>query len=303
MSHNSTLIVAVHDGQFHADDVFAVAVLKRRFGRLTVIRTRDPAKLAQADLRVDVGGKFSPEDGDFDHHQPDAPKREDKRQIPYAAFGMVWRYFGKGMFDRELVEIVDRQLVQAIDGEDCGVAPWRDNPGLKPATLDMVIELCNPMWHELAELRDRETAVRVAFDNAVRVAEIILDRAIQRAEAEILARAKVREALAQIEDPRILVMDQDMPWQKTVQQEGKDVQFVVCRRSDGNWGARAVPQKQNGFELRCPFPEAWSGKTDAALAALTGVPDATFCHTARFLAIAKSREGALSLARLALEAA
>jgi len=36
------------------------------------------------------------------------------------------------------------------------------------------------------------------------------------------------------------------------------------------------------------------------LAKVTGVPDATFCHNGRFLAVAKSKEGALKLAEIAL---
>jgi uncharacterized UPF0160 family protein len=302
MHQAKALVIAVHDGQFHADDVFAVAVLRRRFGNIAVIRTRDPAKLATADFRVDVGGRFAPEDGDFDHHQLGAPVRKNKYQTPYSAFGLVWQQFGPQMEDKEIVQIVDRSLVQAIDSEDCGIAPWRDTPGQKPATLDMVIEMCNPMWNELCELRDKEAATLVAFDNAVRMAEIILDRAIQRAVAEIEARVRVRQAMQNAADPRIVVMENDMPWQKTVIQEGKDVKFVVCRRSDGNWGARAVPLRQNGCELRCAFPESWAGKTDQELVAVSGVPDATFCHMARFIAIAKSRDGAVRLAQLALEA-
>lgn len=300
---NQKLLVAVHDGQFHADDVFAVAVFKRRFGAIEVIRTRDPAKLARADFRVDVGGRFAPEDGDFDHHQEGAPVRNNKFRTPYSAFGLVWRQFGPQMLDKEIVQIVDRALVQAIDSEDCGIAPWRDTPGQKPATLDMVIEMCNPMWNELAEIRDPEEAMRVAFDTAVRLAEIILDRAVQRASAELEARMRVAQAIRDAADPRIVVMENDMPWQRVVLEQGPRVQYVICRRTDGSWGVRCVPQKQNGFELRRPLPEAWAGKVDAELAALTGVPDATFCHVKRFICIARSREGAIRLAQLALETA
>jgi uncharacterized UPF0160 family protein len=39
---------------------------------------------------------------------------------------------------------------------------------------------------------------------------------------------------------------------------------------------------------------------DAELAAVTGVPDAVFCHNARFIAAAVSFEGALTMARQAL---
>jgi uncharacterized UPF0160 family protein len=301
MHQAKALVTAVHDGQFHADDVFAIAVLRRRFGNITVVRTRDPEKLAQADFRIDVGGRFSPEDGDFDHHQEGAPVRQNKHATPYSAFGLVWRQFGPQMLDKEIVRTVDRALVQAIDSEDCGIAPWRNTPGQKPATLDMVIEMCNPMWNELSEIHDQETAIRAAFENAVRLAEIILDRAIQRAAAEIEARVRVRNCIREAQNPRIVVMQYDMPWQHVILSEGSDVQYVICRRIDGSWGVRCVPQAQNSFELRRPLPEAWAGKVDAELAEITGVPDATFCHLKRFIAVAGSREGAYRLAELALK--
>ncbi|MBJ7331701.1 MAG: MYG1 family protein, partial [Solirubrobacteraceae bacterium] len=61
--------VATHDGSFHADDVFAIAALRLRHPDLEVVRTRDSDAHAAADLRVDVGMRFDPEAGDFDHHQ------------------------------------------------------------------------------------------------------------------------------------------------------------------------------------------------------------------------------------------
>ena len=62
-------VVATHDGGFHADDIFAIAVLRQALGELEVVRTRDAEKQAAADLRVDVGGRSDAATGDFDHHQ------------------------------------------------------------------------------------------------------------------------------------------------------------------------------------------------------------------------------------------
>ena len=47
--------VATHSGSFHADEVFAIAVLGLADESIQVIRTRDRDAVAQADLRVDVG--------------------------------------------------------------------------------------------------------------------------------------------------------------------------------------------------------------------------------------------------------
>ncbi|WP_353864488.1 MYG1 family protein [Svornostia abyssi] len=61
--------VATHDGSFHADDVFAIAVLRLRTPDLEIVRTRDTDVIAACDARVDVGLHSDPATGDFDHHQ------------------------------------------------------------------------------------------------------------------------------------------------------------------------------------------------------------------------------------------
>ena len=55
------------------------------------------------------------------------------------------------------------------------------------------------------------------------------------------------------------------------------------------------------FENRKSLPESWAAKRGKELAAITGVPDAVFCHNARFLAVSESKEGALRLAQIALQ--
>lgn len=55
------------------------------------------------------------------------------------------------------------------------------------------------------------------------------------------------------------------------------------------------------YARRRDLPAAWAGLEGEALAAVTGVPDAVFCHRARFMAVAGSRVGALRMAELALE--
>ena len=64
---------------------------------------------------------------------------------------------------------------------------------------------------------------------------------------------------------------------------------------------RTVPVEAGSFDARMDLPAAWAGLREAELAAVTGVPDALFCHTNLFIAVARSREGALRLAELALQ--
>ena len=62
------MLIATHDGSFHADEVFAVAALGLLGDPAEVVRTRDRDALARADLRVDVGFRDDASTGDFDHH-------------------------------------------------------------------------------------------------------------------------------------------------------------------------------------------------------------------------------------------
>jgi uncharacterized UPF0160 family protein len=63
---------------------------------------------------------------------------------------------------------------------------------------------------------------------------------------------------------------------------------------------QCVPVELGTFVNRRALPEAWGGLQAEELAAVTGVEDAVFCHTARFLAVARSQEGIRELVRQAL---
>src|ERR1700712_5644296 len=106
--------VGTHSGSFHADEVFALATLRLAHGAIGIIRTRDAEALALCDLRVDVGRKYDPATGDFDHHQGDAGERANG--IRYASFGLVWRELGSQVCGSEAIaEDLDNALVAPID--------------------------------------------------------------------------------------------------------------------------------------------------------------------------------------------
>ena len=53
------VLVATHDGPFHADDVMAFALIRTFLDpEARVVRTRDPARIAAADIVADVGGTY-----------------------------------------------------------------------------------------------------------------------------------------------------------------------------------------------------------------------------------------------------
>ena len=75
--------------------------------------------------------------------------------------------------------------------------------------------------------------------------------------------------------------------------------FVIYPKRAG-WGLEAVPRELGSFDNRRDLPADWAGLDGPALAELTGVSDAVFCHAKRFLAVARSRAGIDALAEAAL---
>ena len=118
-----------------------------------------------------------------------------------------------------------------------------------------------------------------------------------------LAAEKVRAAPRLLDGRVLLLAEGGMPWTRIVVDEMPQVLLVLYPESDEDGERhvlRTVPVAADSFANRRDLPAAWAGLREAELAAVTGVPDALFCHTNLFIAVARSREGALRLAELAL---
>lgn len=303
------LIVATHDGAFHADDAFGVAIVKRVFslaepGRpVTLVRTRDPDMLSCADIVLDVGGVFDGESR-FDHHQPEgAGARQDG--VPFAASGLIWEKFGRQLLrlsllpdaDDHVIESafrrVDLSLIRHLDAVDNGVSLG------KPLGLSVseLISHMNPTW-----LEDRSPAVLDAkFENAVAAATVILGNTCKMSAARVLAKDVVRQAAA-VAGPVLTLDFAGVPWQETVVTEFPDVLFVVYPATDSGWRLRTVPRMLGSFAPRKALPAEWAGLRGDELDQVTGVPGCVFAHRGRFLAGNDTLAGAQALAALAVAA-
>jgi uncharacterized UPF0160 family protein len=292
--------VATHDGSFHADEVFAIAALGLLGEGLEIERTRDRDTVAQADVRVDVGFRYDPETGDFDHHQRDFELVRENG-IRYASFGLIWREFGGRICDgdEDVARAIDMTLVQPVDANDTGQQLSRPIiDGVYPMTINGVIGGFNGRWDEtLTPVQERER-----FDRAVELAHGVLTREIAAAISARRVVLIVREAIETAEDPRVIELPVNSPWKQVVVPEAPDALFVIYPKRQG-YGLETVPRHLGSFENRLDLPAEWAGREGADLEAVTGVEDVVFCHAKRFLVVARSREGARRLAELALSAA
>lgn len=288
---------ATHDGSFHADEVFALAALALLGEPLHVTRTRDRDAQTAADVRVDVGFASDPAAGNFDHHQRGGAGARDNG-VAYAAFGLVWRAYGARVCggDEHVAARVDEVLVQGVDANDTGQALATMRDGLRPPmTVSGVIGAFNARWDEDLSAEQE----RARFDAALALAVGILGREVESATGGARAVRLVADAIAQAGDPRVVELGRNLPWKEVVVTRAPEALYVIYPKRQG-FGLEAVPRRLGTFDNRRDLPASWAGLDGPELAALTGVPDALFCHAKRFLAVARSREGIGRLAELAL---
>jgi len=284
------LTVVTHNGNFHADDVFSIAVLKHVYPSFNLVRTRDKALMDSADIVIDVGGQYDPDAGRFDHHQRGgAGERENG--IPYSSFGLVWQKYGLALCDNNqaVADRVDAGLVSTIDAIDCGHVE-----GVQQGiSLSQTISMYNPTWEESPEF-DK------CFDEAVEFASRMLTRFIASASGSVNAKAIVAKAIESAEDPRVIVLEKYTPWKKTVHILSSEALYMVYPSHSGQWILQTVPVEPGSFEDRKSLPKAWAGLSDEDFQAQTGLDDAVFCHNGLFIAGTKSFESTMKLAEVAL---
>ena len=289
-------LVATHSGHFHPDDVCAVAILHILLGgRYRLVRTRDPKIYENADYVVDVGDVYDPPRQRFDHHQKGGAGARASG-APYAAFGLVWKEYGEKLCgSKEGAEEIDRKIVAHADALDNGVDNSKGAGDSEPPYLfaDFLFSH-NPSWNERISFDSR-------FKKAVSYAVIMLSREIERERVSVKGKVLSEKAYQASTDKRIIELSGNYPWRSVFTKHPEPL-FVVKMNDDGTWNVKAVPVSKTGFEMRISFPESWAGLKGEALAIASGVPDAIFCHNGRFVAVAKSREGALSLAKKAVDA-
>jgi len=285
-------ILVTHDSTFHADDLFSTATLSiLNNGNIKVFRTRDPEIMKKGDYVYDVGGIYDPSINHFDHHQKGGAGLR-LNGIPYASFGLVWKTYGEKICgSKEVANMIDEKLVQSIDANDNGINLFDVKGDVSPYTIQDLLFCYRPSWKE-------EQDYDKAFMELVPIAVKIISREIIKTKDTLEANSIVNNAYEKAENKRIVILDGHYPWGEILYQH-KEVIYVVSVKS-GLWRVEAVRKEKYGFETRKPFPESWAGKRDDDLAEITGVKDATFCHNGRFLAVAKSKEGAIELAQKAL---
>lgn len=293
--------IVTHNVKFHTDDVFAVATLLIKYPGSEVARTRDEELIKTADIVVDVGGVYDPEKNLFDHHQPGgAGVRESG--VPYASFGLVWKKFGEELCgSKEVAERIDFRIIQTIDAGDVGMDLFTSSiPQLHPYSIIGLTDLFRPTWQEGEDYDG-------SFRRAVSWAQGVLERIIKIEKDNKIAQEIIVKAYNNSINKNLIIVDSEIPLGREIvngvlSNYPEPIYAVLFRKDHQSWQLLAINKDSSTYTCRKYLPESWRSKSGEELEKATGVPGSIFCHSSGFMCVAKTKEGALELAQIALRA-
>lgn len=339
------ITIGTHNGHFHADEALAVHMLRTHvplYSAARLIRTRDPAQLAECHTVVDVGGEYDAERNRYDHHQRGFATTFPDRPTKLSSAGLVYVHFGREIVARQLagggasdaaVDLIYKKLyaslIEALDAHDNGFDAY-DAAQLKAAgitekrfsdggfTLGAMVGRLNPDWND--PVPEDPAAAQESEDAKFLVASARIGEEFDRdlayyTRSWLPARELVEEAFEARKEfdaeGRIVVFKGQMvPWkdhlytlEEGAGEQGR-VQYVLYPEKptpEAKWRIQCVPVSKDSFQSRKPLPEEWRGFRDEELSAKSGIEGGVFVHAAGFIGGNKTFEGALAMARKALE--
>lgn len=133
---NKHYTIVTHSGQFHPDEIFAIAMLKFYFTEdFEIIRTRDKEIIEEHlnnkdSILVDVGRIYDVEYMNFDHHQGDCGEYwtfQDgaKDETPFSSTGLIYKFLNENGYihlDTVGLKYFRTNYIIPIDAQDNGVA-------------------------------------------------------------------------------------------------------------------------------------------------------------------------------------
>ena len=246
---NKINTVITHNGQFHADEVIATAILYVFQGTMpAIVRTREPSQLVSAPdtLVIDVGGRYDPANGYYDHHQKDFTEVHPEGS-PKASAGIIWETYGNDLCQKlnesldstiafAASELVRKELILAVDSIDTG--------HVRPTEGEYHFS------HVISSFNQKNifsSAQEDAFLSAVMFAGIVLQNVIQNALAKATEHRKVLELIKTTEG-NTLVLPEFLDWESLVKEYNEqnptyDYIGYIVFPSGGEYRIRAVGER------------------------------------------------------------
>lgn len=279
-----------HGGIFHSDDIMATAIIRKIKPDITITRVNGRINEVSDDTIVyDIGG------GEYDHHQKGGEKYRINGE-KFSSVGLIWKDFGWFIVNGnyEIWKEVDKRIIEGIDRRDNGIAINEEY------SFGDIINSMNLSW-------DEEETPNEAFFKAVDIAEMVLNRLIERATSKVKAKTEVMEAINNKgEGINYLILNKFIPWNDHVieaNKDGNNIDFVIFPSNRGGFNLQTVSKESFSRESRISLPKEWGGETPEKLNELIGIEDSIFTHPGLFMAAFGSIESAIKAATIATKAA
>ena len=182
--------------------------------------------------------------------------------------------------------------------------PNLPTPAYSTSSISTIINRLNPLLEHETANEQFVKAVDLIGQDFKRTVYYLVRRWLP-------ARHVVHSALSHCKDwdgqGRILVLHAAEPWKSHLfdleTEFGVTVEYVLFPESHSTrWMIQAVPSsKDEPYANRKSFPEEWRGLRDAVLSELLGITGCVFVHNSGFIAAHETFDGALTMARRALD--
>lgn len=277
--------IVTHDGVFHADEVFATALIKlivksNNENKIEVVRTRNP-KILQEHLGLETSMVIDVGNSEYDHHQELKYNTINGEEVPMSSFGLVHKKFlelGLIMFDKDL-----QNLVVEVDKADNGVAP---------STVSTLIRTFTPNWNDKSD-----TAMDDAFKKAVKFAKVILENMLEKTKYNFFAEEIIKDEIQNLKKQNefktknmkrnYIILETFIPFQETiikynetVSEEDK-IKFVI-NKNKNKFNLHTIKKSLGSFENHVDL-------ISLDMAKELGI-NVDFIHNNKFFAVADSVE-------------
>lgn len=182
---NSKIIVLTHDESFHADDAAGSKMIEIVFGKENIMlqRSRKLEDIKKANITIDVGKEYNPDQNKFDHHMFDELYYYDNdNKWVMSSVGMVYKKFGDiflqkmigfSVCEEHLYQIKDafyQEIVKELDLIDNGIKTT-DNPRyIVKTNLTSIVGMFNGLdvYDDNLQLQQFEKAMKY-IENVFRI--------------------------------------------------------------------------------------------------------------------------------------
>lgn len=325
------MIIATHDGSFHADETIACAILTYIYENSEIIRSRDPQTLETADIIIDVSGIN--DEKHFDHHSPAFNLSRDNG-INYATAGLMWLKFGKEylnkianeFFEGEARDQITPQVIDnaflRIDHEIMYMVDLNDNGQLNTFIKQKVNCQSQEEKRVLDEINEfyRSTpdlSYLVAVQNLPNVSSaeqnknffktvqmlktLLINASINALNTE----SGVIKVLESYDGGPILIMHEKLPWTQAVFsnfEKFTNCYIAVYPDRKRGWRIQSLPySKSERYKNKLTAPVAWRGLDAQELDKATGLHNTIFVHRSGFTGGALEYDTTIQMAKMWLD--